>query len=236
MDNPSCVMLRPTPALFAISVLITSNAADATAAMALDISGGSTFTERSNYTLGWDFTTDRELLVTALGVWDEGANGLADDHRIGLWRVRAFGNNRLFAETTVTAASTPIASGSSAGQWVFQTLDTPVLIQPGTYVLGAHYPTTADKLREFSARTTATGIKFGKARFPSGQGFRFLNGTSNYSANFGPNMLFIDPAEVVPVSAVPVPPTIALFGGVGLVGLCCLRWRKSAVAKTDLSE
>lgn len=83
---------------------------------------------------GWIFLVNSEITVTSLGVFDAGSNGLAGPHQVGLWD--SVGN--LLASTTVTNASTPVASIHADGQWLFQSIG-PVNLGIGQYTIGALY-------------------------------------------------------------------------------------------------
>lgn len=49
------------------------------------ITTGASFPSVSLGTIGYRFTTSGTLLVTALGVVDEGSNGLFGSHPVGIW-------------------------------------------------------------------------------------------------------------------------------------------------------
>ena len=37
------------------------------------------------FTLGWQFTTNQQISVTNLGIFDDSLNGLADRYQVGIW-------------------------------------------------------------------------------------------------------------------------------------------------------
>src|SRR4051794_27838322 len=76
----------------------------------------------TNYTLGWLFNLSSQINVSALGVYDSGADGLTQDHAVGLWD--AGGN--LLASTTV-----PASGGSLDNYFRFVPI-APLTLNPGT--------------------------------------------------------------------------------------------------------
>ena len=112
--------------------------------------------------VGWQFTVSSPILVNGLGVFDVGANGLSESHITGLWD----NGGTLLATTSVSSASTPVASASAAGDWLFNSI-APVLLAPGTYVVGAYYATGADFVMANATITTAPQITFAASRASS---------------------------------------------------------------------
>jgi hypothetical protein len=105
---------------------------------------------------GWEFTVASPVSVISLGVWDEGANGLVESHPVGLWT----SGGALLATATVTNASTPVAS-TGPGQWMFTPI-APLVLAPGSYVIGAWYSVnnSGDALRFNTAATTIPQITY----------------------------------------------------------------------------
>jgi len=134
-----------------VLVSICSSVHVARADLALDFTGGSANTFTTSATVGWQFSASSPLMVTALGFWDQGSNGLVNAHQVGLWN--SIGT--LVASTTITSASTPVASTSSAGDWLFNSI-TPVALAPGTYTIGALLPVNADPDFQIFSATAST--------------------------------------------------------------------------------
>lgn len=80
----------------------------------------------SNTMRGWYFTTTSTTSVSALGWFDEGGDGLFQDHEVGLWT----SSGTLLASTTVLAGN----SGILMGGFRFQSI-APLLIGAGNYVI-----------------------------------------------------------------------------------------------------
>lgn len=183
-----------------IVVSICSSVHVARADLALDFTGGGPNTFTTSATVGWQFSASSPLNVTALGFWDQGSNGLVNAHDVGIWN----SSGTLLASTTITSASTPVASTSSAGDWLFNNI-TPVTLAPGTYTIGALLPVNTDPdLQIFSATaSTSDGVTWLNAAdiaslslSEPGADPRFADGV------FGPNL------EVTPA---PEPSTWSLL-------------------------
>jgi hypothetical protein len=155
----------------------------------------------SYWTLGWSFSVNSQIDVTALGVYDSGQNGLTEDHAVGLWD--ASGN--LLASTIV-----PAGGGTLDNYFVFEPING-VVLDPGNYVVGARMEDEA--YNPFSVAnpdiTTAPEITYlinlyidsGGLDFPTGS----LTGTVGY---FGGDFQFV-----------PVPePSQIEFGALMLIG------------------
>lgn len=168
------------------------------------------------FTIGWSFDATQTLTVTALGVWDEGANGLVEGHDVGLWK----SDGTLLATTTVTNAS-PIAEASVSGfgRWLFEPLANAVNLSVGSYVIGS--VSGNDDFRTFQG---SIALGPGVANFDSGK-FNF-GGTLAFPTQdeasdlslFGPNFRFDT------VQPVPEPASLTLLG-LGGLALAGRRWR-----------
>jgi hypothetical protein len=196
-------------------VFVAAAAAQARAdTIALAFTGGTPGTASADNTLGWAFTLNTNVMVTQLGVWDEGDNGLAQSHDIGIFP--GAGGAPLMTATASAGTGDPLTDG-----FRYVTLGSAVLLTPGDYLIGAFYLNgSGDRINGATATlTTASGIVYLGGR--RGIGGALINptivvGTPN--THFGPNFQFV---------ANPEPGTIALFalGGLGLAGVVVRRRR-----------
>jgi len=189
----------------------------------LDFTGGTERFSAIDATYGWKFTVAQGSTITieGLGVFDVGANGLANSHQVGLWDS---GGSLLTSVTITNANSTHVASTSKAGDW----LSTPITsrqLTSGDYVVGALYvKNDADHFMAGATAKTISGVTFDEARNIPGTGLLFPSmippGEENANAGyFGPNLFTATP---------PVPePTSLILLGSGLAGLAGrFAWRK----------
>jgi hypothetical protein len=151
------------------------------------------------FTLGWGFTIPEPIRLTALGMWDEGADGLVEGHDVGLWRT----DGTLLSSTNVSNAS-PITegSGSGLGRWLFTPVS-PVTLAPGSYIVAG--VSGNDAFRTFVPNITLSSplTNHDSGKYATGGFLQFptLDEASDYSL-FGANLLF---------SAVPEPSSLMLF-------------------------
>jgi hypothetical protein len=204
------------------SLLLVLSGAPAVATPLADISaavGGQTCTP--SCVLGWDFTASVPFVVDALGMWDAGSNGLVVSHDVGLWTA----TGTLLASTTVTNGnSTPTASAAAAGRWLFTPI-APLLLSPGSYVLGVH------------GALAGTDLTVGGTSVITPAGFTFGN---ERGVTFSPTLVFPDsvPNPLVTgwfgpnlsVTAIPEPTTLTLLG-IGLLGAATLLRRRKKLTR-----
>lgn len=151
----------------------------------------------ATYTVGYDFTVGSEpLLVTELGIWDQGQDGLSNQHIVGLWDT----SGDLLASLTIPAGT----SSTLDGQFRYESLASPVFLTANSdFIIGASYVSgdadtflvartfeNADPI--FNAAVTPGGERFGAA--PSTLTFPSYSGGAPELGDFGPNMMF----DVVP--------------------------------------
>jgi hypothetical protein len=177
--------------------------------LGLDFTGGNPATAQNNQTLGWEFNLSTTRTVTALGMFDVGADGLNSGHLVGIWTT----GGTLLGSVTVSNSSTPITSTSANGRWLFQSLGSPLTLAPGNYVLGVDYTDVTDQvITSTNAPSMASSLTFVQGRFTSNPtaAFDFPDATFPTSGgHFGPDALF---------AAVPEPASLALVGA-GFLGV-----------------
>ena len=204
-------------------VLSAPLSARAASTLALDFVGTLEDAFVAELTFGWSFRVNTPIAVTGLGFFDDalspfGTLGLKQDHLVSLWTA----GGTLLAQTTITNASTPVASTAADGRWLFNNI-TAVTLAPGTYVIGAHNSASAmcatcDYFRYLDTATTSSAITFIEARDISGNAFPSNSVPSRNDGYFGPDFAF---------TPVPEPSMGILVGITGLIGIGGILWRRS---------
>ena len=204
-------MKRITIVTIALSTLVSAPMSASSVELALDFTGTSANSFQNDLTFGWSFSANQSIIVDALGFFDDEIRtgpDLHQDHLVSLWTI----DGDLLAQTTITNASTPVASTAEGGEWLFNDI-APVVLPVGDYVIGAHDPACTgvpdcDDIRFFATATPSSLITFIEARDTSGNAFPSSSVPLRNDGYFGPNLR---------VSAIPVPAALPLML-TGLIG------------------
>lgn len=206
-----------------IAVLVTTAEQIEAGMLAVDITGatGSFGGTGFDGTDGYQFTLSHDIVLTSLGVWDHDADGLSDQHQVGIWD----STHTLISQTTVpSGTSGTLVQNSTLGGFRFVNV-APTTLTAGTYVIGAEWfgvgsPDPDDTIfSPFSnSFSTAPQVTLGTRLFTDFQGF--VEPTNTIGGNgFGPNFQFDA------VSSVPEPSSAALFG-LGALGMAVVGARR----------
>ena len=174
----------------------------------------------SQLMVGWSFTTDADVSVTALGVADlpngggfVPSDGLADAHPVGIWNA---------AQQLVAYANVPAGTAAAlVHNFRYVALPTPVTLGAGqTYVIGALYPaTSADQIVTGGTIDFHPGLTFldGREQFGA-PGFVYPASTTA-TGRYGPGFLtpgvFLVDSTADAVDAAPGDGVCSSGGGFG---------------------
>ena len=185
-----------------------------------DVTGGVIVTEIiTSAARGWGFELSQPVTLTALGVWDDGGDGLTSAHTVDLWN----GGATLLTSATIPTGTVAAAAGGAVQGGVFRYEPiTPIVLAAGTQYVVAMSTARGDgdAFINFGGTTTTDPlVTINEFRLANLNGFAFPNqdfgGTSGY---FGPNFEF---------SAIPEPSSLALLG-IAIAAVGFMRRRKAA--------
>lgn len=160
------------------------------------------------YTMGWGFTLTDSVAVTELGILDRYGNGLVDSHDIGIWSVS--GQTLQVSETIPSGTTAPLDLG-----FRYVTLDTPVILGPGNYRIGAFFDSLDDAyyyipVTNLTVAPEISGISTGY--------FNFGTYSSLHYPSFGPYNDYFLLGPNFKMAAVPAPGAALLAAfGAGIV-------------------
>lgn len=161
-------------------------------APALSFVAGTPVTSGSNQVYGWIFSVDTPISVTSLGVYDQGADGLAISHDVGIFRQSS---QALLGSATVPAGTV----GTLIDSFRFESV-TPFSLTPDTYLIAMTMPAgNADaQLIDCYSLSISSQIKYIKSAFGESSDLAFPNRNYNGSfagGMFGANFLVPDPGS-----------------------------------------
>lgn len=195
-----------TPSLVTASVL------------GLDISAdGSVGDDNRDFTLGWEFSLHEDVMLTSLGTWDQGADGLNVAQKVSVWKT----SGELLASVMVDNSATAVDSASEQGQWLFASISGTFLLA-GDYLIGANRAGDSDDPFQFGntvVTTDASILTWNESRFSNLNSFGLPVNSASGTQYFGPNLM-------IRSVSVPEPGTMGILG-VGLVGFWMTRKRRA---------
>ena len=185
-----------TLAASALALTPAASAATIAASIAVSSTGNAA---NFNVTLGWAFTLEIPVLVSDLGFWDNGSNGLAGAQTVDIWTS---------AGVLKVTGIVPAGTGAPLLNSFRYISVTPVALPAGSYTIGAYSNGSPDLVAISPIITTDAAVTYAGSRsaFTSGIGFPSGDTLSAPGGNsyFGPNFQF--------TATAPEPASAALLG------------------------
>lgn len=181
--------------------------------LTFDPSTGITF-PNGNQTVGWAFTVRNSITVTGLGWYDEGGDGLATAHTVGIWAP----DGTLLTSVLVPAGTAAPLDGQ------FRTIAITPIVLPlgGGYIIGGeNFESSTERLARNVTQTVDPRILYLGPQ-TSAVGVGFVRPTAPLA---GGNGLY-GPSFSVQPAAIPEPATVLLLS-IGLAGIVvCKTYRR----------
>jgi hypothetical protein len=156
------------------------------------------------FTLGWEFTLTNPIRVNDLAFYDDGQDGLADRHQLGIWDSNG---NLLVSGTVLAGIASPLVD-----QWR-EVGVAPTDLGAGHYFIGALFLTGGDPVwfpsQTLTGFISTPGVTYDGATFAFGSTLADPTNPDGTPGFFGANFVF---------SAVPESSSFLLLG-TGLVAL-----------------
>lgn len=190
-------MMKSCGVVFLMAGLILAVGANyAQAGLAVDFTSVTTNATNGNWSLGWSFTVNQSVTVTALGFYDDLQNGLTEPHDVAIYDAQQ-----------QIVVSGQVVRGDPLVSWWRWTQVQPVVLVPGVQyeiiaVTGAENYTwapvgfVADPQVNYLADAYHTPLGGGVLAYP--------NRSDGVVGDFGPNFLL--------TSAIPAPGGAAIIG------------------------
>jgi hypothetical protein len=222
--NTVNVLTKISMATAGAAVISLGVAGNAQASLVLDVNPGGAQApcgscgNVTGTTFGWGFDVTSSLTVDGIGVWDTGSNGIGTPVQAGLWT----STGTLLASVSISDSSTPVASASSSGQWLFEDI-AQLTLNPGSYLIGSIFynSTPTANIGSFTTIPEITNIVGRIGTSPNG-GFQAPTNSFGIPI-FGPTL------RQATSQSVPEPASLIGVLGLGAVGVTSLRKRKATV-------
>lgn len=164
---------------------------------AVVLSGTYEWSYSGSYTVGWRLSLSEDVVVTDLGQFDLGLDGLAHGTTVALWEAET---RSLVAQADIPAAVTELAPW--VGNFVYAGLE-PVLLPAGDYIIGVQSYADWPDYYVYNAQITESApVTWVEARHEWSTTLAYptqvVEGSTEGAAWFGPNFLWTpapDPAR-----------------------------------------
>ena len=207
--------------LFTMLGLFFVSHASATPVPGIEWSGTEDAWNDGPWLVGYKFSTDKAITVTSLGAYDQGGDGFAVDHTIGIWNAQ---DPITLSFPQATATLSAGSSGTLNGHFRYDTEFSALNLGPGTYIVAASNFGIEDAYAGINLTNLVPGphITYLSDEFASGSSFDIHAPTTygecgtagGYTGYWGANFTYEVPE-----------PSTALLTALGLLGLLGLRRR-----------
>lgn len=147
-----------------------------------------------NHTLGYAFSTNNNVTISALGFWDSGANGFNATHQVGLWN----SSGTLLGQVNLSAGT----GNTLIGNFRYNNLSTAVSLSAGSTYFLAGTTDNDDWVYQGANIAMGAGFNYVNSYFVSGL-FAFPDSQASSRQYLTVNAL---------TAPVPVPAAAWLFG------------------------
>ncbi|MCK5942239.1 MAG: hypothetical protein KAI24_09750 [Planctomycetes bacterium] len=148
-----------------------------------------------NATRGWRFRAEQDVVVTSVGMWDRGSDGLQSSHDLAIWT--ADGSSQLLLTQIPAGASAPLMGPEQGpGRFRYHGVPPLTLMAGQEYVIGMQVGGDDFLNDGVNAITSSAEISWLEGRFTS-SGFAFPTSSVPGNKYFGPNFLYERPVERV---------------------------------------
>lgn len=203
-------------AVLSCAILVSfSGLAQADISALTSFAGGNLATSQGDELYGWVFTVNAPITVTALGVFDNGDDGLSVSHAVGIFDQSS--------QALLGSATVPAGGGSLIGDFRYVDVSSFSLAQGASYVIAMTMPSGNSDFQTIDNTSVATAsqISFVSSAFDSGSTLAFPTTDASFNDGmFGPNFTFT--ASTTPE------PSFYVVLGLGLTGLVYAVRRRSA--------
>ncbi len=196
----------------AASLGLSASSATAEIGVTLDyasiVGGYGSLSPGDSWMVGWGFTANTDLLVTHLGVYDHGDDGLVDAQDVGLYD----SSGNLLASASVDAGAGPLAMNS----FRFHALGDGVILSAGqNYFIGTY---SVGDANGFYSAEGSSGLSFNSAITELGGTFHEYPASGLvFPTMFIPDLHYFG-ANLLFTTVVPAPGVLALIGCAILAG------------------
>lgn len=205
--------------LVAALVVASQNNAHAVSVPAVTFTNAQYTFDAGSYSLGYEFTPNKNINVTALGYYDHGGDGLAGPSQVGIFNQATTLLIPGASVTVPTSTGGTLVGNGPDGYYRYQSLTTPILLTAGTtYRIAGETGSNTNyyAFQNYVGFAANADITVTTGYYGSGS-LTYPNNISPY----GPNLIFAGGNFLfeVPVPAPEPSSALLLLGGASLLAM-----------------